>query len=297
MTARSVSFGAPFAWLTASVESLRTDPGTLFGATALLMVCGLAPALINQLLRWFMQPMTADTALAIQAVFSLLGMVLLPPVLGGYFQVLRARAQGRPARATEVLALFQDSAAAGRMIAIGLIFLAITAVILLAANFGTGGYMVEWFKVVVTAVPGKPPVFPPAPGGFALWCLLCAFLGVIAMTANNLAIPQAALGSRSSLDAVGDGFAATLRNLPVFIVFFVAMLVAGMIFAVIFGLVVGLVVIVSGFISPILTIVLLAPIYLATMLVMYAVMFGFMYQAWRATLGDEVGQIEQHFAA
>jgi hypothetical protein len=297
MTAKSISFGAPFAWLTASVESLRTDSATLFGATALLMTVAFVPVLINQLLRWFIQPMTLGTTLAIQAVFSLFGMVSFPPVLGGYFRVLRARAQGQPVRATDVFVLFREPATAGRMIAISLIFVAISAAVLLAANFATGGYMIDLFKIAITAVPGKPPIFPAPPSGFGLWWLLCGFLGVVAMTANNLAIPQAALGSRSSIDAVGDGFVATLRNLAVFFVFFVAMLVAGMIFAIIFGLVVGLLIMVSGFVSPILTVVLLVPIYLATMLVIYAVMFGFVYQAWRDTLGSDKGHVEQHIVA
>jgi len=297
MTAKSISFSAPFAWLTASVESLRTDPGTLFGATALLMAFGLVPALIDQLLRWCMQPLATGTALAIQAVIWLFGMVLFPPVLGGYLRFLRARAQGQPARPMDVFALFREPAAARRMVAIGLIFVAISVAVLLAANFATGGYMVEFFKAAITAVPGKPPVFPPPPSGFGLWCLLCAVLGVTTMTANNLAFTQAALGSRSSIDAVGDGFAAALRNLHVFIVFYLAILIAGMIFALIIGLVVGLIAMLLGFISPILALVVLVPIYLAMLLVLYAVMFGFTYNAWRATLGDDIGKVEQHIAA
>ena len=52
-----------------------------------------------------------------------------------------------------------------------------------------------------------------------------------------------------------------------------------------------------GFISPILALVVLVPIYLAMLLVLYAVMFGFTYNAWRATLGDDIGKVEQHIAA
>jgi len=297
MTAKSVSFNAPFAWLTASVESLRTDPGTLFGATALLVAVALVPTLVQQVALRILPSTTIGTALAIQAVFSLFLMVVFPPVAGGYFRILRARARGHPARATDVFALFQEPAAARRMIATGLIFTAIYVAAVFAANLATGGYVFDFFRIVLTTVPGKPPVFPPPPSGFGLWFLLGAFLGVTLMTAYNLAFVQAALGSRSALDAVGDGFAATVRNLAVFIVFYLAILIAGMIFLLIFALVAGLIAMVCGFVSPILAFVVLIPIYLAAMLVMYVVMFGFTYHAWRDTLGDDMGRIEQHIAA
>jgi hypothetical protein len=297
MTARSVSFSAPFAWLTASVESLRTDPGTLFGATALLLAVVLVPTIAQQLALKIVPSMGIGTALAIQAVFSLVMLMLFPPVAGGYFRFLHARAQGQPVRATDVFALFREPAAARRMIATALIFTAIDAAAFIAANLATSGYVLDFFKIALTAVPGKPPVFPPPPSGFGLWFLLGAFLCLTLISAYNLAFTQAALGSRTALDAVGDGFAATVRNLAVFIVFYLAIFLAGTIFLLIFALVVGLVAMLLGFISPILALVVLMPIYLAMMLVMYIVMFGFAYQSWRATLGGDMGQIEQHLAA
>ena len=67
MTVKSIPFRAPFSWLAASLEALRRDNGLIFGATVLLLLVALVPALLNVASRKFMQPMSSGTALAILA--------------------------------------------------------------------------------------------------------------------------------------------------------------------------------------------------------------------------------------
>ncbi len=297
MTVKSISFGAPFAWLTASVESLRKDPAALFRATALLLTVVMAPVVIQQFLLRTIQPIALGMSLAIQAVFMLYSMLVVPPVMGGYFRILHLREQGQPVSATGVFAMFHEPGAAKRMIAIALIFTAIFVVLFIAMYYATGGYLAEVFKIAAATPPGKPPEFPPPPNGFLLWCLAFGFVGLILMTAHTLASIQVALGSRSPIEAVGDAFAATLRNFGAFFLFYVAMFFALMLFVLVFGLVVGIVAFVLGHISPILMMIVLVPVYLWLVLVMYAVMFGFNYQAWCGTLGDGNAPFDQQIAA
>jgi hypothetical protein len=297
MTAKSISFGAPFSWLAASFDALRKDNGMVLGATALLMLVAFVPGLLNLGVDAIMQPMATGTALAIQVFFMLVGTVLFPPIFGGYFRILHARELGQPVRATDIFALFREPAAAWRMIATALLFMAIYMVALIAMNFATGGYVMEFIKVAMTTQPGQQPVFPPVPSGIVLWFLVMVFLGITLMTAYMLAITQTALSTRTPVEAIGDGFGVTLRNLAVFVVFYLAVGIAGCVFLLIFGLVVALVAMLFGLINPILAIVVIAPIYLALMLLLYAVMFGFNYYAWRDTLGDAGAQVHQQLAA
>lgn len=297
MTVRSISFGAPFAWLAASFEAVRKDSGTTLGATALLMLVILVPAVIQQVVLTVMQPLTLGTGLAIQAITLVISTLLVPPLIGGYFRLLHAREAHQPVRATDVFALFQDPAAAKRMIGTALIFLAIYAVLGIAANFAVGGYLAEFFKVLASAQPGKPPAFPPPPTGLLPWCVLFVFLAMVLMTAYMLALAQAALSGRSPIEAIADGFAATVRNLGAFMLFYLAMFVLGLFAMVILGLVVGLIAVLFGLISPVLAIVVITPIYLLLMLMVYVVIFGFNYYAWRGTLGEENALSAQHIVA
>jgi hypothetical protein len=297
MTVKSISFDAPFAWLAASVESLRKDSGALFGATALLLMVVLVPAVIQQVLLKVMQPMTMGTVLVIQAFFLVISTLVVPPVMGGYYRILHARAQGLAMQPATVFALFREPAAAKRMIGTELIFLAVSVAMLLAMYFAVGGYVGELMKVIAAATPGKTPEFPAPPSGFLLWVMLFAFVGMIVMTARTLAFAQAALGSRSPIEAVGDGFAAALRNLGAFIVFYLAICFAGFLFLLVFALVIGIITVVLGYISPILVLAVIVPIYLVLVLAICVVLFGFNYQAWRGTLGDDNAPVEQQIAA
>jgi hypothetical protein len=297
MTVKSISFGAPFSWLASSFEALRRDNGLIFGATALLVVVASVPGLIYLVLHRLMQPLTPGIAFAILAVFTLISTVLFSPIIGGYFRVLHAHEQRQPVRAAAVFALLREPAAAGRMIATALIFVAIKVVLLIAVNFATGGYVVEFYKVILTTPPGHPPVFPPMQGSFLLWFVAIVFLVIPYMTAYLLAIAQAALSMRTPIDSVGDGFAVTLRNLAVFILFYLAICLAAFVFLLIFALVVGLVAVLFKLISPILAIVVLVPICLAMLLFFYAVMFNFNYYAWRGTRGDDTAVVEQQITA
>ena len=297
MTVKSISFGAPFAWLTASVESLRKDPAVLFRATALLLAVVMGPVVIHHFLLRAIQPISLGTSLAIQAVFMLYSVLVVPPVAGGYFRILHLREHGQPVSATDVFAMFHEPGAAKRMIATALIFTALYVVLFIAMYYATGVYLAEVLKIAAATPPGKPPEFPPPPNGFLAWCLAFGFAGLILMTALTLASIQVALGSRSPIEAVGDAFAATLRNFGAFFLFYVAMFFAFMLFVLIFGLLVGIVAFVLGHISPILMMIVLVPVYLGLVLVMYAVMFGFNYQAWRGTIGDGNAPFDQQIAA
>jgi len=297
MTVKSISFGAPFSWLASSFEALRKDNGATVGATALLMVILLVPTVIQQVLLRVLQPASLATVVTIQVIIMVASTFLFPPLIGGYFRFLHAREQGQPVRATAVFALFQQPPAAMRMIATALIFMVIYVVLFIAVNFATGGYVVEFMKVAMTTPPGQPPAFPPMPSGFLLWIVVIVFLGITLMTAYMLAVIQTALSTRTPAEAIGDGFAVTVRNLAVFAVFYFALFCAGVVLALMLGLVIGLVAVLFGLISPVLAMVVVVPIYLVLLLLLYVVMFGFNYYAWRGTLDDDTAAAARQMTA
>jgi hypothetical protein len=288
MSVKSISFSKPFSWIDASVGLMRNNPNVILGAAALMLVVVLIPAVLQQIVLRVVQPASLSTVLAIVGFFMLVNLALFAPMFGGFYRLLHACAQGQPARATDVFALFREPAAAGRMIAVAALLLLINAVALAVANAAIGeGYLLELAKAVLTAKPGTPPVFPPAPNGIALWFVLFVIVFMALKTVHLLAMGQAALTPRSPPAAVGDGFTAALSNLAAFVAFYLALCVVVLLFALIVGLVIGLIAVILAMISTILAFVVLVPIYLALMLVLYAVMFGFCYFAWRDTLGDD----------
>ncbi len=294
MTAKSISFGTPFSWIDAAVGLMRKNPNAILGAAALVLVVAFVPAVLQQIVLRILQPASVNTILAVFGFFTLANILLFAPVVGGFYRLVHACAQGQAARATDVFALYREPDAAVRMIAVACTFLLINVAAFVAANAAIGeNYLVEFAKVVLTAKHGAPPVFPTAPSGIVLWCAVFTIVLMTLGTAHNLAMAQAALAPRSPLNAVGDGFAAALRNLLAFVVFYLALCVAGLLFLLVIGLVIGVIAVLFGLISPILAIVVVAPIYLALLLVLYAVVFGFNYFAWRDTLGDAAAPVQQ----
>jgi hypothetical protein len=294
MTVKSISISTPFSWVDASVATIRKDPGTMLGAAALMLVAALVPAVLQQIVLAVVRPAAPGTVFVILGFFALVNTVVFAPIVGGFFRLVHACAQGQPARATDVFALFREPAAAGRMIAFALIFMLIYAGVVFAASLAIGdGYLVELAKAIVTTPPGAQPALPPVPNGIVLWFELIGFVAVILMTAYNLGMVQAALTSRSPLDVIGDGFVATLRNLVAFLLFYLALCVAGFLLALIVGLVIVVIAVVLSMISKILAMVVIVPIYLVLLLLLYAVLFGFNYFAWRDTLGGDAAAEQQ----
>lgn len=291
MTVKTISLGAPYRWLGAAFATCRAHPRVLLGAASLLLVVALLPTLVQVLLEAALRPSPAARAV-IQALFTILALILFPPVVGGFYRIVHALHEGRPAHAFELFAVFQDGAATRRLITANLVFVLVSIVVIVGLAFGFGGQeLLDFLRTMATLKPGATALPPLPPGLLPLICVLL-ILALVIMTAQGLATAQVALSERMPLPAVGDGFKVALRNIGALLLFYVPVAVLGFIVAMVFVLVAALLGAMLSVASPVLAAVLIAPLTLVLVLVFYGLMFTFFYHAWRDTLGSAASSVQ-----
>ncbi|NUS39927.1 MAG: hypothetical protein HOQ02_13010 [Lysobacter sp.] len=287
MGMRASGPAAGWSWLVRGINTGRRNPKAVFGAAALLALCGLVPSAVQLLLQATLKPAPA-TLLALMGATMLVGAVLYPLLCGGFLQVIDAAEAGRPTRATALFAPFRSGQGGARLVGLGACLLLVYVAVLAAVMLTVGRELGAWYLQVVAqaAAGGAAGATPPTlPSGFGATFALLLVFGLFYSGVYAIGMGQAALGGRSALDALRDGFAGAARNLLPMLVLAVCGLVLGVVAALVLGLVVGLVVVVAGLLSKVLAIVLVVPVYLALIVAMYVVMFGVMHAMWRDIAG------------
>jgi len=288
MTTRSNGPLAGLAWLRRGFNSGRYNPRAIFGGAALLMVAALVPGFLQAFAHALLKP-GPGAATVIAALTTMLAVVVLGPLMGGYLRVIDASERGQPAHASDVLAPFRDTHDAQRMIGFSLVMLLVQvgALTLLAALFGGALQdLQDWYAGVAAAMqnatPGKPAQLPPPPQGlgglFSLGGLFALFVAAV----FAIGFGQVVLRGRAVGAAVLDGIAGALRNvLPL-------LLMAAVAFALVMAASLALLLVagVLGLVHPLLAAVVFLPLNMLFVLVLYVVMFGVMYHLWRDVAGD-----------
>lgn len=286
MTVNKIRLATPYRWLGEAFGLCRAHPRVLLGAASLLTLVALLPSVLQMLIETALHP-SVPVRLVLQAVFLLVGVLVVPPVTGGFYRLLHALHEGRPASALDVLAVFRDRDAARRLVITNLLFvlLAIVLVVGLALAFG-GDALVDYFRALSALQPGASQLPPFPPGMFGLVSLL-VIIALVISTGQQLAAAQVALSARAPLTAAGDGLQVALRNIGAWLLFYLPLAVLGFIAMVMVVLIVGLAFTLLSAISPALAGMVLVPVFLLAMLVLYALLFSFYYLAWRDTLGGD----------
>ena len=198
MTTRSLGPLAGLHWLRRSIHLGRGNPRAVFGGAALLAGVALVPSIVQLLLLGAVQP-GGEGAMAVAVAATLMSLLLMPPLIGGYLRVIDATERGLPARPTDVFAPFKQGQDAGRLIGLGML---ITAIYLLMAwvvvsIFGDG--LLTWYQQMAQLAqtpPVEPADLPAPPDGFGrvlgLVSLLALFLGGV----YAIGFGQVALGGR-----------------------------------------------------------------------------------------------------
>jgi hypothetical protein len=218
-------------------------------------------------------------------LFTVLALVLFPPVVGGFYRLLHNLHEGRASTPFEIFAVFQDGALTVRLIAANLIFVVLSVVLIggLAYAFG-GPALIEFLRTASTLKPGATAL-PPLPPGLLPLMSVVMIVAFAIITAQGLATAAVAIAGETPLAAVVAAFKVTLRSLGSLLLFYLPVMVIGFIVFMIFALVAVLLATLLSVASPVLATLLLAPLTLILVLVMYALMFTFFYHAWRDTLG------------
>ena len=297
MTARKISLGAPYRWLGESFAMCRAQPRVVFGAASLLMLVALLPSMLQLLLEAALRP-SMTVRLALQALFSVVSLVVFPPIVGGFYRLVHALYAGRPASALDLFSVFRDTSAARHLIFTNLVFILVSVALLLGMAFAFGGEpLLEYMRALAALQPGATEL-PPFPDGLLTLMAAMLILALVVVTAQGLATAHIAVSGALPFAAIGAGFGAALRNIGAFLLFYLPLAVLGLLVALAFVLVAVLVGAMLSVISPMLAAVLVAPVSLLLVLLMYALMFTFFYHAWRDTLGsDEVIQEDHQLVA
>lgn len=284
MTVNTVSLGSPFRWLAEAFAMCRAHTRVLFGAASMLLFVAALPSVAQMLVEAALQP-SAGTRGLIQAVFTLIALLAFPPVVGGFYRLVHALHEGRPAHARDLFALFQDGPAAIRLIVTNLIFVAVSLLVIVGLAAVVGGEeLFEFLRAAAVLKPGATEL-PPVPDGMLILISVLSILGLVIMTAQGLATAEVAVTGRAPLAAAAAGFKLALRNLGTLLLFYLPVAVIAFIVFMILALVAALVGGMLSLVSPALAAVLLLPLALLFVLVVYALMFTFFYHAWRDTLG------------
>jgi hypothetical protein len=265
---------APWRWLQQAVGLLRAQPWALVGGTSLLLAVTLAPSVVDGLL--------AAAAPGLSQVLALaLSLLVVPPVVAGYYRLVHALAQGEAMPPSAMFGVFRDGPAVRRMVIANLIFVCGALLVVSTLVFAFGGEaLLAFVREVSTLKPGARQLPALPPGVLPLVVTLLLF-GAAMITAQALAYCELALGPRPPLSALGVGLRLTLRHFGVLLLFYIPMCV----FAFLAFLLVALVAAIFGMLVPAAAAVLVLVASLLLALVLYALLFCFFYFAWRELLG------------
>src|SRR6476469_4898206 len=277
MAPRSTGPLAGFDWLKRGINVGYANPKAVLGGAAFLLQMAFVPALITMpiqfgVMRAGAQPDWANLGLVM--AISVVGVLLLIPLYGGYLQVIDAAERGLPARARDIFQPYRQGGAL-RLIGYGLaifgVYIAVFAIIIAAS--GTG--IARWYARLMTAQLHHQPLPADAmPDGIGMAVALVMVFGLFMMGAYAISLGQVALRRRNVFAAIGDGFAGALKNvLPLLVVVII--------------LLAGLLTLLGKLAGTWLVLLLVAPLYVAVMVAMYATMFGTMYYLWRDVCGDD----------
>src|SRR5688500_3191062 len=108
MTTRANGPLAGIAWLRRGFNSGRHNPRAIFGGAALIMVAALIPGFLQAFAHAVLKP-GPGAATIIAALATVLAVVLLGPLMGGYLRVVDRSERGEPAQAADVIAPFRNA--------------------------------------------------------------------------------------------------------------------------------------------------------------------------------------------
>ena len=192
MTTRANGPLTGLAWLKRGLNSGRHNPRAIFGGAALLMMAALVPGVLQAFAHLLLKPGPGGATL-IAALTTVLAVLMLGPLMGGYLRVIDASERGQPAHAADILAPFRNAQDAQRLIGFSFVMLLVQlgALSLLFALFGEGlQNLQEWYQRVAELAqqtpPGGKPELPPPPDGlgglFSLGGLFALFVACLSPT-------------------------------------------------------------------------------------------------------------------
>lgn len=285
MSTRAMGPIAGFRWLMNAINLGRNNPKAVFGAAALSLLAMLLPSIVTLPLQVGATPGGGRFFTSV-AVSVLLGLLVIP-LYGGMLSVIDAAEHGRPTKATDVFAPYRHGGGALRIIGFAVCML-LVALAGFAIIVGIAGMdIIHWYMQVLAAQGSKaaPDVIRHLPAGFGTAMALLALFWLLLIGVHAVGYGQVALGGRTPLAALKDGFIGSIKNLLPVLALVVGMIVAWIAIALALLLVVGIAALLAKVVGMWLLFVVAVPVYIAMVLALYVVMFGVMYFMWRDVCG------------
>jgi hypothetical protein len=274
---------AAFRWLADALDLLRRQPGPAFLAGLVLVLLALAPSLLQLQVQRFVPGGGAF----LQVLFSVLGLVLMPPVLGGFFRLMRALERGEPAHVNLLWSPFSEGTTAWRLILCNLLYAVATVAALIALAYALGGpALFDYLRALSTLKPNATAAdLPPLPDGTLLLVAVMLLVALFVTTAQQLSAARIALSGEPVLRAAAGGTLSTLRNALPFALLYAPLLLFAMLATGVLGVLAGMLFMVLSLASKSLALLVLGVLLLAALALVYALMLAFFYCAWRVLSG------------
>lgn len=296
MEIRTLPISQGLTWFKQAIDLGGHNPKGVFGAAALMIVVfyAIMLAAIAPMVAALPETSGGDADMAammgrlwpFMAVLVLAVSVLMPFFIGGLMHVIRETEAGRRPGA---LALFQPfrSGHGGRLIAVGLIVLAIQIVGgVLVMLSGGREYVDAYTEMMRSLMAGADPRTLAAPDSNALMFLLQVAVNYVAYAVFLFSVPSILFLGRGLGESLAGSLKASVRNIGANLLAGV-LLVAGLIVAaLLFGLLMMLVALIASAIHGLFATIVMLVLGLLFASAVMVVMIGAAWLAWRDTFGE-----------
>lgn len=287
--------GAGWRWLIQGFAVYRRNPGTMLGASALIVVCTAIMLGMQVLVERAGGGHPASVFAAMGILLVIFGIVF-PILIGGFMRAIHAGQHGEPASAWMVLRPFRPGQGGARLALFGL-WMLVLYVAFLALVLGTVGRgLTHWYTATVIAQAAGTPVttFTGLPRGSGVaFALLTVFL-IFYSAALAIGIGQVAIGGERPPAAFRDGIAGAFKNVLPLLVLTICIVITAIIALIVIAILVGILVVLgillarvlgSGVAAPGIGIAVAVVVEVLLILLVYPIMVAVQVALWNDVTG------------
>lgn len=307
MSVQNVGIASMFGWVANSFSLFRKNAGSLMSASAITLVLGILICIPMWLVMMGSMknagmaangmPMPPDMSLfyVVYSITMLVGLLLFPPLLIGWFRLCQSMDQGNSAGALEVLAPYRDIPLWLRSIRFALlallIYVAIFGLFALAFSGSINEMMQQSQAQQLAMMSGTTPPPPVFPVGFFIGYFLFIGIAMFLQFVYMVGFTEVSLRPTPASQALKLAAAGVFKNALQLIVFLFCMFAAAGIVMMVVVLILAMVVGLLSMISPIIGGLVALAIYIPVLLAMYPLMFAGHYFVWKSMLGTTTPEI------
>lgn len=295
MEIHRIGLSGMFGALVGACRLIGDNPGRFMLASLLGMLAVFATAILFSVLSvWaFGLEGAGDASLTmvavLYAVISLIFVVLLPPMVAGWFQLCRALSDGRPVSAFTLFAPYGRAGEWKKTVVYSLLGIALYLLVhVLYVLLAVYAFGIEWQELgaFLGAQRGDLAALAGLSRGFWIAYIGIMLVGIVLQSMFMLGFGQVALTDNTAGAAFRAGIAGALKNLFSIVLFLVLCTIAVLLAALVIGVLLGFAVALIGKLNTAVAAAIGIVFYVLVILLLYPLIFSFETLLWRAILGD-----------